>query len=102
MNFSLGGGDNQPNGRPAPLSEEEEAAAAESAARGANNREETRPISGVGTTGFMGKHRMTAAVNFLDQQIQIIQVSFLLLLYISFPPIFFFYFRLKVEFELRF
>lgn len=92
MNSSLGGGDNQPNGRPAPLPDEE-------AARGANNRGETRPIPGVGTTGFMGKHRMTAAVNFLDQQIQIIQVSFLFTLdfffFSSFFSFFFFFFLLK-------
>ncbi|CAI9102609.1 OLC1v1000906C1 [Oldenlandia corymbosa var. corymbosa] len=35
----------------------------------------TRPLSGLGAThqGFMGKHRMAAAIAYLDQQIQIIQ-----------------------------
>ncbi|CAA3028060.1 guanine nucleotide-binding protein subunit gamma 2-like [Olea europaea var. sylvestris] len=40
-----------------------------------NNVHETRssPFAGNSTTGLMGKHRMSAAISFLNQQIQSIQ-----------------------------
>ncbi|CDP19162.1 unnamed protein product [Coffea canephora] len=49
-----------------------------SSLRGGETRHEPRPLSGIGGVGgthpgFMGKHRMTAAIGYLDQQIQIIQ-----------------------------
>ncbi|KAI5656698.1 hypothetical protein M9H77_25491 [Catharanthus roseus] len=60
MDSSSEGDNNQPNGHPPLPSPSGQTAT-------------NRPFPGVGTTGFMGKHRMTAAISYLEQQIQIIQ-----------------------------